>query len=253
LERFKQTAEELRNKLNEAQRVKDEGWRELNARVQEIENLRQVINEQERLLEERRVGLMSLEQSLQGQRGGKDDLMRETMEIKRERDELREKVIKLKDQVENLEEDNRRVSRQMSEQGGYDQQRTATEIRELKAELKKSESDRATGQRRINELEGDLNRLRSDLENRVSGAAAAGGAQMSHLKKKAEEAYYGINDALSELRTNILLAKDLVQEHGHKVRDTSAVNTLNEAIQVSADRAEDAKGLLKNLLEVIER
>ena len=39
-------------------RTKDEGWRKLNQQLTEIEHLREVINEQERMLEERRVGLI---------------------------------------------------------------------------------------------------------------------------------------------------------------------------------------------------
>src|SRR4051812_28825411 len=45
VQRFKQQTEELRNKLTELQRIKDEGWKELNNRVNEIEHLREVINE----------------------------------------------------------------------------------------------------------------------------------------------------------------------------------------------------------------
>ena len=76
--------------------------------------------------------------------------------------------------------------------------------------------------------------------------------QLGEIKKKAEEAYSGINDALSELRTNILLAKDLVAEHGKAVPDHDAARTLEDAINVSVDRTEDAKGLLRALREVIE-
>jgi hypothetical protein len=76
--------------------------------------------------------------------------------------------------------------------------------------------------------------------------------QLTEIKKKAEEAYSGINDALSELRTNILLAKDLVAEHGKAVPDHDAARTLEDAINVSVDRTEDAKGLLRALREVIE-
>jgi hypothetical protein len=87
-------------------------------------------------------------------------------------------------------------------------------------------------------------------------SGAAGGAERSdivaEIKHKAEEAYSGINDALSELRTNILLAKDLVAEHGSAVPDHVAVRTLEDAINVSVDRTEDAKGLLRALREVIE-
>jgi hypothetical protein len=86
----------------------------------------------------------------------------------------------------------------------------------------------------------------------VAVANGEGHATIEEIKKKAEEAYSGINDMLSELRTNILLAKDLVAEHGRSVPDHEAARTLEDAINVSVDRTEDAKGLLRALREVIE-
>jgi hypothetical protein len=115
---------------------------------------------------------------------------------------------------------------------------------------------------RIHELEEELSKLATELALAQSqapahagnGAAAqaSGGEEVAEIKRRAEEAYTGINDALSELRTNIVLAKDLVAEHGAQVPDAEAARTLTEAIQISMDRTEDAKGLLRALREVIE-
>jgi chromosome segregation ATPase len=369
VQRFKQQTEELRNKLTELQRIKDEGWKELNNRVGEIEHLREVINEQERILEERRVALITFEQAIKDLRGEKDGGLRETMELKRDRDEVREKYIQMKQGMEVLEEEHRRLMRAMSELeagggrggGGGNTTQLSEELRNLKVELRKTETekqrleerletaererdklsethahldvDRAgseqerraleqrvqraeeararaemqrskadedkaeavrardaalqtaqTQRKKAEELEDDLkqatsrpgggaslaeerarklarelDKLRDELDSAKTAAAnaqaqhASGGnnSDMPKIKKRLEDAYYGINDALAELRTNILLAKDLVSEHGHKVEPT-AKDTLNEAIQVSADRADDAKGLLRSLLEVIE-
>ena len=365
-QRFKQTAEELRNKLTELQRIKDEGWKELNNRVGEIEHLREVINEQERILEERRVALISFESTIKELRGDKDGSMREVMELKRDRDEVREKYINMKQAMEVLEEEHRRLVRAMSELeagggrggGGGGSAQMSEELRNLKVEVRKLETEKqrleerletaererdklsethanldvdragteqekraletrvqraeeararaemarskadedkaeavrardaalqtaAAQRKRAEEIEEDLkaatsrpgggsslaeerarklarelDKVRDELEQakaQAAAAPAAGGnsADLAKIKKRAEDAYYGINDALAELRTNILLAKDLVSEHGHKVEPT-AKDTLNEAIQVSADRADDAKGLLRSLLEVIE-
>jgi DNA repair exonuclease SbcCD ATPase subunit len=101
---------------------------------------------------------------------------------------------------------------------------------------------------RVHQLEEEVARLEKEL----SGHAPSSNGQIHEIKKKAEEAYSGINDALSELRTNILLAKDLVAEHGKAVPDHDAARTLEDAINVSVDRTEDAKGLLRALREVIE-
>jgi hypothetical protein len=95
-------------------------------------------------------------------------------------------------------------------------------------------------EQRVQQLEEELTKLSTEL------AMARGvGAGDAELKRRAEEAYTGINDALSELRTNILLARDLAGQH-------QSTPDLTEAIQVSIDRAEDAKGMLRWLREVIE-
>jgi pSer/pThr/pTyr-binding forkhead associated (FHA) protein len=362
VQRFKQQTEELRNKLTELQRIKDEGWKELNNRVGEIEHLREVINEQERILEERRVALITFESTIKDMRQGKDQNVRDVNELKRERDEVREKFIRQKEELEVLQEEHRRLMRTMSDmdsgRGGGNAAQMSEEVRALKVENRKLESekqrmeerleaaererdrladthanldvDRAGTEEEKRELENRLQRaeegraraemarnkaeedkaeavrardqalqtaqtqrkkaegLEEDLKNATTGrgggtslaeerarklareldkmrdeldaakaaaiqAQPAGGnnVDLSKIKKKAEDAYYGINDAIAELRTNILLAKDLVAEHGRHVEPT-AKDTLNEAIQVSADRADDAKGLLRALLEVIE-
>jgi len=115
---------------------------------------------------------------------------------------------------------------------------------------------------RVHQLEEEVARLEKELAAHGGAGGGGGGgaatgngahsAQIGEIKKKAEEAYSGINDALSELRTNILLAKDLVAEHGKAVPDHDAARTLEDAINVSVDRTEDAKGLLRALREVIE-
>ncbi len=90
---------------------------------------------------------------------------------------------------------------------------------------------------RIAALEEELAKLGTELAMSRSD---------DDLKRRAEEVYTGINDALSELRTNILLARDLLVKHG------PSVPTLAEAIQLSMDRTEDAKGMLRSLREMID-
>jgi chromosome segregation ATPase len=107
---------------------------------------------------------------------------------------------------------------------------------------------------KLHQLEEEVSRLERELRAAQQRAASSNGhgGDIEEIKRKAEEAYSGINDALSELRTNILLAKDLVAEHGRAVPDADAARTLEDAINVSVDRTEDAKGLLRALREVIE-
>src|SRR3569833_2771126 len=113
---------------------------------------------------------------------------------------------------------------------------------------------------RVHQLEEEIARLEKAQAAHAAGGGGGGGAaatgngahvvQLTEIKKKAEEAYSGINDALSELRTNILLAKDLGAEHGKAVPDHDAARTREDAINVSVDRTEDAKGLLRVLCVV---
>jgi pSer/pThr/pTyr-binding forkhead associated (FHA) protein len=382
VQRAKQMMEEMRGKMSEVAKTKDEGWKELNARIAELDQLREVISEQERILEERKVGLMSLEAAVKEGRADKERTQREMIAMKNERDELRDKVIRQNHQVEALEEEQRRLARMLSDGGaggggGIDNSehvRLATEVRELKVELRKVETERTRAQERLESTEreraaleeklsrvdierasalqskGTIDAARARVEEKLAKAEAArtraeealaaaekardeaaqaadrakvdadrdrkraaeletelertkqamqnapaellaeaqhpqlldstaeivipAEARVQHLeeeiarlehensrhagngvaaiKKKAEEAYSGINDALSELRTNILLAKDLVAEHGGAVPDHEAARTLEDAINVSVDRTEDAKGLLRGLREVIE-
>jgi len=402
VQRTKTSTEELRTKMADIQKTKDEGWRELNNRVAEIEHLREVINEQERILEERRIGLISFEASMKDLRAERDKMQREFAAMKSERDELRERVIKLNANIEGLEEEQRRLARAMAEGGGggsafnaEEQTRLSAELREQKVEVRRLESEKSrltdqlarlegehqdvsqklakfevertqvseskatseVGRRKAEEAlaraetakqraeeelkravearesaqatadelrkttERDAQRIRdledaaaasgdaaaalkaqermkadrdkldqqvADLDKKVAqltselkskdaaassaagsaeqvaklqaqldeqsaalAAATAAGAKsngapsadITALKRAAEDAYTGINDALSELRTSILLAKDLAASHGGE---------LKEAIEASMDRAEDAKGLLRSLRQVVE-
>jgi pSer/pThr/pTyr-binding forkhead associated (FHA) protein len=400
VQRTKQMTEEMRAKLAEAQKGKDDTWKEVNARIAEIDQLRQVVDQQTSLLKERDVGLMTFESATKELRADKERLLREQVSIKNERDELRDRVNRQQFQVEALEEEQRRLARMIAEGSGggggsnsEDHVRLATEVRELKVELRRVETERNRFQERLEtaerergqleeqlakldvdrasamqskstidaararveeklakaetarvkaeealaeaqkgreqamqsadrnmveaererkkaaELQLELERTRAAMENASSKmvdeslhparmestaelpvpaevriealegevarlekaleAARAGGggggpmltsvpavsnghAGIEEIKKKAEEAYSGINDMLSELRTNILLAKDLVAEHGRSVPDHDAARTLEDAINVSVDRTEDAKGLLRALREVIE-
>ncbi|MDB4964456.1 MAG: Forkhead-associated protein [Myxococcales bacterium] len=170
VQRAKQMMEEMRSKLAEVGKTKDEGWKELNARIAELDQLREVISEQERILEERKVGLMSLETAVKDGRAERDRLQREHIGIKNERDELRDKVIRQNHQVEALEEEQRRLARMLSDGGGggggdnSEHVRLATEVRELKVELRKAETERTRFQERLETVE----RERAQLEDQFA-------------------------------------------------------------------------------------
>src|SRR5207253_2496586 len=102
----------------ELQRTKDEGWRELNNRAAELDHLREVISEQERILEERRVGLIALETQSKELRAENERYLRDAITIKNDRDEASEKLERAKHNIEALHEEHRRLVRVMNEGAG---------------------------------------------------------------------------------------------------------------------------------------
>jgi predicted nucleic acid-binding Zn-ribbon protein len=173
VQRAKQMMEEMRGKMSEVSKTKDEGWKELNARIAELDQLREVISEQERILEERKVGLMSLETAVKDMRADKERTQREMIAMKNERDELRDKVIRQQHNIEALEEEQRRLARMLSDGGSgggggagdnSEHVRLATELRELKVELRKAETERTRFSERLETAE----RERAQLEEQLS-------------------------------------------------------------------------------------
>jgi chromosome segregation ATPase len=223
VQRTKQMTDEMRQKMGEVQKTKDEGWKELNARIAELDQLREVISEQERILEERKVGLMALETATKDLRGEKEKLLRDQMVLKNERDELRDKVVRQQHQVEALEEEQRRLARMLSDAGGAlasggssdDHVKMATELRELKIEARKaqSEAQRAaerleTVERERNEMEDKLSRI--DVERasamQSKGTLAEAQKRLEDRLAKAEAARAKAEEALTEAQRERQLA-----------------------------------------------
>jgi pSer/pThr/pTyr-binding forkhead associated (FHA) protein len=187
VQRTKQTTEELRNKLGELQKTKDEGWRELNSQLSQVEQLREVITEQERILEERRVGLIALESASKDLRTEKEKILRELVDVKNQRDDLRDKLNRSEAKVEGLEEEHRRLARMMGgDSGGTSNEeisRMAGELRELKVDAKKIEIEKARALENLQRIEADREKL---LEEKARMEVERG--QLLEDKKAAESA-----------------------------------------------------------------
>jgi len=213
VQRAKQMMEEMRGKMSEVSKTKDEGWKELNARIAELDQLREVISEQERILEERKVGLMSLETAVKDMRADKERTQREMIAMKNERDELRDKVVRQQHNIEALEEEQRRLARMLSDGSGgggggdnTEHVRLATELRELKVELRKAETERTrfaerleTAERERAQLEEQLSRL--DIERasamQSKGTIDAARARLEEKLAKTEAARAKAEEALA--------------------------------------------------------
>src|SRR5215470_5884810 len=90
---------------------KDDALRRLNDQLSEVEHLRQVIHEQERIFEEKRVALITLEEALKDLRGDREKRERENAALKSEREELRVGMQRQNAAVQRLEEEVRRYAR----------------------------------------------------------------------------------------------------------------------------------------------
>jgi predicted nucleic acid-binding Zn-ribbon protein len=217
VQRTKQMTDEMRQKMADVQKTKDEGWKELNARISELDQLREVISEQERILEERKVGLMALETATKDLRGEKEKLLRDMQVLKNEREELRDRVIRSNHQIEALEEEQRRLARMLSDAGtniassgggsSDETVRLSAELRELKIELKKAQSEATRANERLETVERERNQMEEQLTkidlDRASAMQSKGTLQeaqkrMEERLAKAEAARAKAEEALGD-------------------------------------------------------
>lgn len=235
VQRAKQMMEEMRGKLAEVQKTKDEGWKELNTRIAELDQLREVISEQERILEERKVGLMSLETAVKDGRAERERIVREQVGMKNERDELRDKVIRQNHQIEALEEEQRRLARMLSDGGGGggggdsgEHVRLATEVRELKVELRKAETERNRYQERLESVE----RERAEFEDKLAKLDIDRASAMQS-KGTLDAAKTRLEEKLAKAEAARARAEEALAE-ANKARDTAMQSA--DRLMVDAER-----------------
>ena len=158
--------EERERQIVELSRTKDEGWKKLNEQLGEIEHFREVINEQERMLEERRVGLVSQEEVIKELREHKERSIVQTAQLKAERDELAADAGRNQAKLTAIDEENRRLSRMLadSQSGGGGSEQTADlarEVKELRVEVRTLEADRERLEGRNKAAEEEIDRLQA--------------------------------------------------------------------------------------------
>jgi len=153
-----------------------------------------VINEQERMLEERRVGLISQEEVIKELRADKERSLKSIAQLRAERDEANTSASRMNAQIVGIEEENKRLGRLLVEAqtdsgrsgGGQIDHltRMATDMKDVRVELKKVEADRERlseqyemADRDRNKLEGRLAALEVELQEAVHGKLAAESAR----------------------------------------------------------------------------
>jgi DNA repair exonuclease SbcCD ATPase subunit len=219
VEKVKKEMETSKRQIAELSKVKDDGFKKLNDQLAEVEHLREVIREQERMLEERRVGLINFEESLKELRQEREARQREIAQIRAERDELRVGVQRQNAAVQGLEEENRRIARLINdlEAGGTggdsgEVMRLSGELREMRVEVKKAEAERARmaeglerAERRAEKAETDKTRL--EVEGSSGGdklkAAETARQRADDARAKAEVAKQKADDQLADMRKQL--------------------------------------------------
>src|SRR5262249_12318122 len=228
VEKVKKEMEGSKRQIAELSKVKDDGFKKLNDQLAEVEHLREVIREQERMLEERRVGLINFEESLKELRQERETRQREMAQIRAERDELRVGVQRQNAAVQGLEEENRRLARLINdlEAGGSggdsgEVMRLSGEVRELRVEVKKAEAERARvaealerAERRAEKAETDKTRL--EVEGSSGGdklkAAEQARQRADEARAKAEVAKSKAEDQVADSRKQLETAHEEADE-----------------------------------------
>ena len=234
-------AEQHKKQLGELAKMKDEGWKKVNEQVAEVEHLREVIREQERILEERRVGLISLEEALKELRQEREARLKEIASTKAERDQLRANLSVFDSNVRALEEENRRLVRLIGEGdggGGVDTgeiMRLASELKELRVELKKQEAEKIKFSEALERSEQRAEKLSSDLA-RMEVEGSSGGDKL-----KQEQA---ARTRADEARSKAEVAKQKVEEE----RD-AALRARDQALEAADKDRVEAERMRRKLAD----
>jgi membrane protein involved in colicin uptake len=154
-------------------------------------------------------------------------------------------------------------------QGGDDSGEIRAENDGLKRKLRLAQDQANDLERAVGSLKAELDAAQADAKAARAAADAAqarasqsGGSTGSSsgaadndltaaIREKASDVYDSINDILSEIRNNVKLVQD---EFGTMAGGSSedSVRIISDTIQTLIDSAEDAKGVLRGLREVVE-
>jgi chromosome segregation ATPase len=182
--KLKSEGEGFKKQLAELSRQKDEGFKKLNEQLAEVEHLREVIREQERMLEERRVGIISLEEAVKELRQDREGRIKEMAQMKAERDELRIGLNRQTASAQANEEENRRLGRliQDLQAGNMDSQ----EVTRLSAELKAVRYENKRMDAEIERLESALRAAEKGAEKATADLSRAQEASADEVERLRE-------------------------------------------------------------------
>ncbi|MDW8281272.1 MAG: FHA domain-containing protein [Myxococcales bacterium] len=172
--RAKQAADSLNLKLLEVTKERDAQLRAVNEQRGDVEHLREILKERERMLEEQRVGLINQESQLKEMRQRTESLEKELLQARSERDNLRDRLQRSQTQVDDLRAEIDRLAAALgNQQGGGEQlvllSRENSELRE-----------------RLQEAQAEIDRLH-ELTQKASEEIANAEKMKAHIAQLTEQ------------------------------------------------------------------
>ncbi|HKE17918.1 MAG TPA: FHA domain-containing protein [Kofleriaceae bacterium] len=181
----------------------------------------------------------------------RDEAERLQHELQRELDKARRRVVELEEDTasqtglphEAVVEENRRLERKVAE--------AADIIAELEQEVRTARAETHAAVKRSTAMRSAVLPVASAGEEHEPTAVVTQSRNPAALVDRAIEVHDGINDVLSELRNNAMILHDEFAK-GPAERSPESSRIMREAIEALLGQAEEAKGVLRRLRELVE-
>lgn len=215
--RSKQAADNLTQKLQEMSRSRDEQMRAINSQIGDVDKLRDILRERERLIEEQRVGLVNQESQLKDLRKRSEEQERELSNIRGERDNLRERQNRSQVQVEELRSELDRLHNLLASQveGGEQLAILNKDLAALRENLTDANSEVGRLNDELAKVAGDLaavKKQRDQLAEERKGGQAK-------IQSAVEQA---VNQAVAELRAKFEKDKqEIIDKYNAKAQEVA--------------------------------
>lgn len=225
--RAKQQTDSLNQKLVELARARDEQVRAINSQRGDVDHLRDILKERERMLEEQRVGLINQESQLKDVRKRAEDLEKEFSQARGERDNLRERFGRAQVQIEELRAELDRMHALLAGQqdGGEQLLMLSRENSALRDEMAKANEE-------IGKQHDQLAKLTADFAE-VSKQRDRLGEERKNAQAKLQAA---VNDAVQQV-TNDLKSRYEAEKQKLTAERDQAQREQKDALARAADQA----------------
>ncbi|HRI51431.1 MAG TPA: FHA domain-containing protein, partial [Pseudomonadota bacterium] len=228
--RAKQQTDSLNQKLVELSRARDEQVRAINSQRGDVDHLRDILKERERMLEEQRVGLINQESQLKDVRKRAEDLEKEFSQARGERDNLRERFGRAQVQTEELRAELDRMHALLAGQqdGGEQLLMLSRENSALRDELAKANEE-------IGKQHDQLAKLTADFAE-VSKQRDRLGEERKNAQAKLQSA---VSDAVQQVTTELKTRHEAEKQKLIAERD-AAVKEQKEASARAAEHSDNS-------------